>query len=90
MWASFNRFEIQMTLAQAESASHPGPCDRDVEDLIRIPAIARQLRKLDPATLADELREYGAWSDEELSDHAENCLRIVWIAAGNIVEEHRS
>ena len=87
MFATFNRFEIQMTLTQAESASHQGRCDDDVSELAKAPAIARQLAKIDPQAIRDELREYGAWDDDELSDHEQNLQRILWIAAGDIVEE---
>lgn len=87
MYATFNRFEIQMTLAQAESASHPGPCDADVAQLLTLPAIKRQLKKIDDATLQAELKEYGAWDDEELQDRAANESRIIWLAAGNITDE---
>jgi hypothetical protein len=31
MHAYFNRFTLQLTCDQARSASHPGPCDSDVE-----------------------------------------------------------
>lgn len=86
MFATFNRFEIQMTKAQAQSASHPGPCDADVEELIKVPAISRQLAKIEPSKLAEELVEYGAWDAEELADHDANKRRIVWIAACNITE----
>lgn len=78
-------FYIEMTKEQARSASHPGRCDADVAALARVPKIARQLAKLDPHTLAQELWEYGAWNDEELSDHNDNLQRILWIAAGDIV-----
>lgn len=87
MFAPFNRFELQMTLAQANSASHPGQCDDDVEALCQHPKIRRQLDKLDPEDLRDELKEYGAWDETELADHEANKRRIVWIGAGNIVEE---
>jgi hypothetical protein len=87
MNAQFERFALSMTRAQAAAASHPGPCDADVAALARVPAIQRQLAKLDPAVLRDELREYGAWDAVELSDHAANLERILWIAAGNIAEE---
>lgn len=86
MFATFNRFELQMTRAQAASASHSGRCDAEVAALVKHPRIARQLRKLDPKVLADELREYGAWDELELANHADNLHRIVWIAAGNIAE----
>lgn len=87
MWATFNRFEIEMTKRQAESASHPGPCDNDVEILLQDRKIKRQLAKIPDKKLAEELKEYGAWSDEELENRKENEARIIWLAAGNIIEE---
>lgn len=90
MWfsTSSGRIELQMTLAQAQSASHQGQCDDDVATLSKHPKIARQLAKIDPALLAAELQEYGAWDDTELSDHAQNLQRILWLAAGDIVENN--
>lgn len=87
MFAPFNRFELEMTLAQANGASHQGDCDEDVAALLRHPKIARQLRKIGPDKIREELAEYGAWDDEELADDEANKARIVWIAAGDIVEE---
>lgn len=49
--------------------------------------LRRQLNKIGPQKIADELQEYGAWDEDELKDHAENRLRIVWIAAGDIMDE---
>lgn len=84
---SSGRIELQMTRAQAVGASHPGQCDADVLALSRTPKIARQLARIDPALLREELREYGAWDDEELQDHQQNLQRILWILAGDIIEE---
>ena len=66
MWdtSSSGRIELQMTLEQARSASHQGQCDEDVRELSKVPAIARQLAKIDADTLRAELREYGAWDTE--------------------------
>ena len=91
MWfsTSSGRIELKMTKAQAESASHQGQCDDDVKALSEVPAIRRQLAKIDPALLRAELRDYG-WDDAELADHAQNLRRLLWIAAGDIVEESRS
>lgn len=86
MFAHFNSFELQMTKAQAQSASHQGQCDDDVKALTQDPKIRRQLDKIPPEKIAAELKEYGAWDESELSDHAQNRRRIVWIAAGNIVD----
>lgn len=89
MWysSSSGRIEIQLTLAEAQSMSHQGQCDEDVKAGSKQPKIARQLAKIDPAVLRSELKEYGAWNDEELSDHEQNLQRILWLAAGDIVEE---
>lgn len=86
MNASFNRFELQMTMAQAQSASHQGECDADVEILLQATNIKRQLKKIDPNLIRNELQEYGAWNEIELADNKANQSRIVWIAAGDIVE----
>ena len=89
MYAIFNRFEIQMTKKQAESASHPGACDSNVAILLQVPAIRRQLDKIPALKIAEELREYGAWDTTELTDDQANRARIVWIAAGDIREESK-
>jgi hypothetical protein len=90
MWftSSCGRIEIEMTLRQAQSAAHPGPCDADVLALSNDRKIRKQLEKIKPDDLRRELREYGAWDDEELADHAQNLQRILWIAAGDIVERN--
>jgi hypothetical protein len=88
MWwsESLGRIELQITLAQAKSCSHSGRCDDDVAALRKVPAIRRQLDKLDPALVVECLREYGAWDDKELSNHDANLSRLVWIAACDIAE----
>jgi hypothetical protein len=90
MWfiSSCGRVELQMTMAQASAGSHMGPCDADIRYLSQLPAIARQLRKINPEDLRKELEEYGAWGDEELSDHAQNLQRILWIACGDIADRN--
>lgn len=84
MEALFERFVINMTKQQAESASHQGDCDMDVTALLESPNIRRQFKKISPDSIRAELKEYGAWDAEELADDAQNQNRIVWIAAGNI------
>lgn len=90
MFAMFERFELQMTRNQAASASHQGQCDDDVAMLLTNRKITRQLDKIGPDAIRDELREYGAWDTIELSDNEQNRARIVWIAACNINEELNS
>lgn len=87
MYATFSRFEIQLTKAHAESAGHAGECDAAVAALSKAPAIARQLRKLDPDAVRAELRGYGAWDEGELADHGQNLQRVLWLAAGSVTWE---
>ena len=91
-WFSGNYLtvEFQMTLEQAQSISHQGQCDSDVLALSRVPAIASQLEAINPESLRRELEEYGAWNENELSDHDQNLQRILWLAAGNIVDQNYS
>jgi hypothetical protein len=84
--SSSGRIELQMTLTQAESMSHSGPCDFDVSAGRECPSLAAQLAAIDPAVLRAELKEYGCWDAEEISDHNANLDRILWIAAGDIKE----
>lgn len=85
--AYFGRFTLTMTLTQANNCSHQGQCDEDVSYW------ATRIERPEDCTveaLAKELAEYGAWNDEELADDEANWKRIIWSAAGNILEEHAS
>lgn len=84
--SSSGRIELQITKAIASSCSHQGQCDDDVQACLELPAIKRQFNKLDPIVLANELREYGTWEDDELLDHEANKQRLLWIASGDIVD----
>jgi hypothetical protein len=88
--SSSGLIELQITKAQAAAIYVPGrDCTPEVEALVKVPAIARQLKKLKPEVIADELREYGAWTAEELADHNENILRLLWLASLEILETVR-
>lgn len=82
------RIEFELSLEDARCGSHQGSCDNDVQELSEVPYIKAQLDKIDPKLLSDELREYGAWDETEREDHAQNIQRILWIACGDIAEEH--
>lgn len=86
MYASFNYFEIEMTKRQAESVSHPGPCDADVEILLQDRKIKRQLKKIPDDKLRTELKEMGI-DPENLQTRHDLEMYIVWIAGGNIMDE---
>ena len=86
MWysSSCGRIGLQITKAQAASASHMGQCDADVMALSKVPRIARQLAKINPEVLSAELFGYGAWGMEDLADHATNLQRLLWLACAFI------
>lgn len=87
LYASFNYIgEIGMTLEHAQAMSHSGQCDQDVAAGEQLPSIAAQLAAIQPADLRKELKEYGSWDTAELADHARNLNRIIWLAAGDIVD----
>lgn len=87
MYAYFNRFTIEMTKDQAFSVSHQGQCDDDVKELLKNTKIKRQLKKISDDDLKKELKEYGAWNNEELENRKDNEERIIWIAGCDIREE---
>lgn len=81
------RLDLQLTQSDVDSGSHPGPCDSDVDYLTDLPRIRKQTDAWDPADLARELGEYGAWDDAELSDHSANVRRMVWIACNDCSDD---
>lgn len=84
---SSGRIELAILGDDASAGSHSDSCDNDIEALLTVPYIAEQIDAIDPKLLADELREWGAWDDAELSDHEQNKARILWLACGDIADE---
>ena len=82
------RIELQIELEHANTGHHQGQCDADIDYLLTVDYIKAQLDAISPALLADELREYGAWDQDELADHEQNKARILWIACGDIAEKN--
>jgi hypothetical protein len=84
--ASFNNFEIEFREDDAASAWHQGQCEEDVAALLCARYIKAQFDAIDPDDIRAELAECGAWDKNELADDAQNRARILWIAAGDVVE----
>lgn len=80
----FSRFSISMTEEQALNASDTGPCDDAVESLSQSAGIRAQRETIHPDDIRRELKEAGAWDDDDLKNDEDNWERILWIAAGNI------
>lgn len=70
--------ELEMPPACVADCGGPG----DATEAVRYwaPQVTRP-EVLTPEVLADCLREYGAWSADELEDDGENWERAVWLAA---------
>lgn len=84
-YCTFNYIDgISLSDEVVAACSHQGQCDDDVKASMELPEVKAELDKIDKEQLVKELSEYGAWSDEELANHEDNLMRILWIAAGNI------
>ena len=90
-WASFNCFEFRMPGEAVIDCSRSGANDEAVAHWMpKVMALIESdnfKNKPTEEKIARELKEYGAWSAEELQDVNQNWQRIVWNAAHNISEE---
>lgn len=84
--SSSGLIELNITKKQAANCAHAGDCSLDVEYLSGVPVIRRQLNKISPETLKNELAWFGAWNDEELAIHSDNLQRVLWVACCDIRE----
>jgi len=84
--ATFNRFELNI----------PGPAIRDIavsganDDAVAYwsTRINRPV-KITTEILKAELKEYGAWNEQELSNDSDNWRRLLWIGAHDLKEQAR-
>ena len=84
--AYFNRFSIELPLDAINDCSRPGQNDESVA--YWTPKIL-DLNHNWPSNndIKNELKECGAWSEEDLEDADQNNQRIIWIGCHNIKEE---
>lgn len=86
-WASSSgKIELFITKPQARKGYHSGACDLDIQELRQTASIRRQLAKVHPTTLLQELQDYGAWDASELQDHNANLNRLLWLACADVTE----
>ena len=83
-YAQFNRFELLIPEQAVKDCYHQGDCEDDCKFWVD-KVIA--LNNIDPNLIKEELKEYGAWEDEELNDDRQNWIRILWLGAGNIQDD---
>jgi hypothetical protein len=72
--------ELTLTPDDIDSIPQSGPADESIAELRKVPRIAAQLEKIDAATLASNLKDYGAWDETERADHDANLSRVLWLA----------
>ena len=60
---------------------HQGQCNDDCEEA------AQYFEVKDFEAIRNDLSEYGAWDDEELSDDDANLKRYLWILSADIQDE---
>jgi hypothetical protein len=90
LWESgCGRLTLTLTEADAHAGYHSGDCEADILDLMADRIIRDQLDALDPQTVTEYLREFGAWPDDDLADHHHNLMRVLWLACGDLVEAER-
>lgn len=73
--------ELKLTRQCVEDCTHSGRCDTEVEYWANHCRIRPQLNRISVFAAHQCLKEYGAWDKKELSDHAANLRRILWLAA---------
>lgn len=83
--AYFSRISLELPMECVRDCSHPGACDEDVAVWAKRMAPLRTT--VSPDDVRKELKEYGAWDAEELSDDDANWRRLIWISACNIADE---
>jgi hypothetical protein len=92
-WASFNHLEMRIPGQAVIDCAQSGSNDEAVS--YWAPIVKQQCEKdrfhnmPTPESVRAELKEYGAWDEEELSDDAANWERLVWCACWNIAEEEK-
>lgn len=83
--AYFNYIDgIELPQWVIDSCPQTGDCTNAIREFMQDSEVMQELLKIDVEQLKKELYEYGAWDNDELSNHAENLERILWIAIGQI------
>ena len=86
-WSSGSgEIELELTAEQVRSVTISGRNDEVVAALMKQPEIAAQLNALNPALVVRTLKDYGAWSSEELCSAEDNRARLIWSACWDLHE----
>lgn len=84
-YSNYNN-NLRLTRLDAMACGYSGDCTADVIRVMKKPYVKKQLALINPENLVKELKEYGAWSYEDLLNHSDNLERFVWLSACDITE----
>ena len=91
-WSTSSSGHIEMQLPGdcLMAIAQSGDNEAAVRDWLDLDPVRSEINALDPDDIRSELREYGAWDDDELADDELNKMRFLWLAAHSAAEEIRS
>src|SRR6478736_4299547 len=78
---------IELPVEIVEMCPISGEADSAIAFMRTLPEVISELSEIDPEKLRLELKEYGAWEPEDITNHNTNLDRILWLACGNIQDE---
>lgn len=76
---------IELPQDAIDDLTAAGDCEEAARHWVGRPEIAAQLDAIGHEAMVRALREYGAWTDEELVDQEWTRLRAIWVAAGAVI-----
>lgn len=80
-------FEMAFMQIHLDLMPKIGAADAAVEEILTDPFVLDQTDRINAAELREELREYGAWDEEELNDHAANLRRMIWLTVISLKDD---
>jgi hypothetical protein len=78
--------DLRLKPQDIENCSGSGDVTQAVKEVSQMPYVKKQTAKFEPTQLRKELKEYGAWDEDELNNHQENIQRWIWLSACDISE----
>ena len=83
---SGKEYGFELTVEDAHKGYHEGICDDDCKELHQVPYIKKQLAEFSESTMMDICAEYGI---DECEHYDRNELEevIIWLAAGNVLDD---
>lgn len=84
----FNYLELELPIENILDIAQSGDNSEAVEEVLKLKMVQEQIKLLDKEKIVKCLEDYGAWDDEELSNHDENIKRLIWIGSWNYFDEN--